>query len=59
MDEKGIRQTWLARKVGIHNAHLANIKMGRRTATEETARRLADILNVPFSWLFDTSDDTE
>lgn len=59
MKEKGILQTWLAAKVGIHDAHLANIKNGKRMATEDTARRLADILNTPFSWLFDTSSDTE
>lgn len=37
--------------VGVTHGHLSNIEAGRKSATHETLRKIADVLNVPLAAL--------
>jgi len=44
-------QRHLQIKTGISQGYLSDLETGRRTGTQETIAKLAQILNVPAEWL--------
>lgn len=52
IDERGIKQVWLAEQVGISYKTLSNIIGGRYNTSLEVALKIADILNVKVDDIF-------
>lgn len=50
--KKGMSARQLAERVGINQQHLYALEAGRFTPSVETARRIAEALDVPLSYLF-------
>lgn len=48
-EKDGWRLGKFAIVLGMSHAHLSNIESGRKTATPETLRKIADKLNVPLA----------
>jgi transcriptional regulator with XRE-family HTH domain len=46
-EERGLSQSALAREVGISRPYLTQIETGKRTASDETAKRLLEALGIP------------
>ena len=53
LDEKGIKQKWLATKLGVSNATICNFVTGRRDLPKSKAIAIASILNVELNELQD------
>ncbi len=51
--EKGLTQEELARRAGFHRTYAGNIERGLENPTIETVSRMADVLDVPLSEMFD------
>lgn len=52
IDERGIKQVWLAEQVGISYKTLSNIIGGRYNTSLDVALKIADILNVKVDDIF-------
>jgi transcriptional regulator with XRE-family HTH domain len=52
MKGRGQTMAWLARSTGVSRSMLYRMKNGDRTITEETARRIAVAMGLPFDGLF-------
>ncbi|BAT58633.1 antitoxin HipB [Variibacter gotjawalensis] len=48
---RGLTQEELSEKVGIAQGYLSALEQRHRNGTEETIRKLADALDIPFDWL--------
>lgn len=51
IDAQGRRYDWLAARIDKDPSILTKILKGTRILNEETARRAADVLQVPVEWL--------
>jgi transcriptional regulator with XRE-family HTH domain len=56
---KGQSVTGLAEAAGIRQAHLSNLEAGRRQASPDLIRRLADALDVPVGCIAPVEADYE
>jgi putative transcriptional regulator len=52
IDERGIKQVWLAEQVGISYKTLSNIIGGRYNTSLDVALKIADVLNVKVDDIF-------
>lgn len=52
LEERGIKQTWLAEQVGISYKTLSNIINGRYNTSLDVALKIADVLNVKVDDIF-------
>lgn len=52
LDDRGIKQTWLAEKVGVNKSTISNIINNRYATTIDLAFRIADILNLELTEIF-------
>lgn len=59
MEQQGRRGVWLAEQLGISRSRMTHIAKGRRMIDETRAKQAAKLLGVPFSLLFELSDDSE
>ena len=48
---KGIKQVWLAEKLGVHKVTVSRFVNGQRTPDYDTRRRIANILGVSTDYL--------
>lgn len=48
MDERGLKYTWLCKKVNVSNGHLSNIFNGVRTLTPELNDKINKVLGTDF-----------
>lgn len=46
VEERGIKQTWLAKRAGVNTSTLSNIVNGRHLPSIEVALKIAKALNV-------------
>jgi plasmid maintenance system antidote protein VapI len=46
-------QSWLARHLGVHRAHLSRILSGEFPTTDRVRVRMCEVLNLPESVLFE------
>lgn len=46
LDESGIKQDWLAKKIGVTNSSISTICSGKSRPSLESAMKIAKILNV-------------
>ena len=49
--ERGLSQKALASKIGISDAAVSKIESGTNNPSDRTIKLIADVLNVPESWL--------
>lgn len=49
LDERGITQTWLARRLGIRDWTLTRYKTGHTPVPDDVVRRACEILGLPYS----------
>lgn len=47
LDEKGMRQKDLAKKIGVHEAAVSMFCQGKRVPRSNTLQKIAQVLNVP------------
>jgi len=50
--ERGISQTWLAKKVGVTRGNISNLINNRQQTTIEIAFKIADELNLQIEDIF-------
>jgi plasmid maintenance system antidote protein VapI len=48
MDERGLKQTWVATKAGISPAHLCNILAERSLLTDDIRARINKVLGTDY-----------
>lgn len=48
LDERGVKQTWLADKAGISPEHISNILADRVLLTEENRQKINTVLGTDF-----------
>lgn len=54
LNHQGRRKDWLASQVGVSPSAVSRWIGGSRLIDEKTARRIAEVLDVPFSLLFES-----
>jgi transcriptional regulator with XRE-family HTH domain len=59
LEAQGRTRAWLGRQLGQHRSYVVHVAKGRRTVSESTARRIAELLGVPFFMIFELSTDDE
>jgi len=52
LDERGIKQTWLAEQVGITKQTMSNLIKNRFTTSMDIAFRIAKVLNMEITDIF-------
>ena len=52
LDKKGIKQIWLADKVGVNKSTISNIINSRYATTIELGFKIAEVLDVEFDDIF-------
>lgn len=57
LDERGIKQTWLAEKIGLHRGTLNNIISNKYSTTTEMGLKIANALNMKFEDIFYLGED--
>lgn len=57
LQEKGIKQSWLAERVGLHRGTLNNIIGNKYSTSAEVAMKIAYTLNMKFDDVFWLEDD--
>ena len=55
--ERGLRQDWLARRMGVSDAHLSRLLRGERAWTEGTRAAVAEALGMGEEELFEGERD--
>ena len=55
--EKGIKQIWLAEKVGVSKGNMSNIISNRQQTTIDVAFKIAEVLNMKIEEVFIYSKD--
>ena len=55
----GIRQNWLAQRLGMDETVLSRIVNGFRQPTQEIRAKIAELLNSEEEWLFECQDRSE
>lgn len=59
LEEKGITQTWLAKKVGVTRGNISNLINNRQQTTIEIAFKIADVLNMRLEDIFIYNKDKQ
>lgn len=59
LDAKGLKQSWIARQVGISKSLMSKIAAGDRTVDAETGTRIAELVGVPFFLVFELRQRSE
>jgi transcriptional regulator with XRE-family HTH domain len=54
LDERGIRQQWLADKLGVDKSLLSKYRTGKRPMPVAHVARSAELLNLPVDYLMST-----
>lgn len=49
LDSKGIKQKWLANKIGVSEVTVSNWCSAKSTPKKEHLRKLSEVLEVPIS----------
>lgn len=57
MDERGLKQTWLAEQVGIDRSTLSSVISNKKGTNLETGMRIAKVLNLKMEDIFELIDD--
>jgi putative transcriptional regulator len=57
LDNKGVKQTWLAEQVGIHRGTLNNIIANKYNTSLEVAFKIANALNMKLDEIFEWNDE--
>lgn len=57
LEEKGLKQTWLAQKIGIDRSTLSTVIANKKGTNLETAMRIAKTLNLKMEDIFELIDD--
>ena len=57
LNEKGIKQNWIADQMGLSVASISNFTSGRRRLPKSKAIAIASILNVELKDVQDEKDD--
>jgi putative transcriptional regulator len=52
LDERGIKQNWLAEKVGVHTGTMTNIVSNKYNTSLEVALKISNILKEPVESIF-------
>lgn len=55
LEDRGIRQTWLAEQLGMSYAYLTHIKTGRRAMPADFPEKASAALGLPVFLLFPTT----
>jgi len=55
-EEKGMSRAALAEKSGLHQTYIGLLERGQRSPNLDTAKAIADALNVPLAKLIDASE---
>ncbi len=58
-DERGMKQGYVAREAKITQAHLSRIENDESGVTDNTLKKIAEVLNVPFDDLVVRKDPTK
>ena len=53
MDERGLKQIWLAEKIGIDRSTLSSVIANRKGTNLETAMRIAHVLDLKMEDIFE------
>jgi transcriptional regulator with XRE-family HTH domain len=56
---QGRRQDWLAAQVGVSQTLISRLLSGKRTVDVDTAKRIANVLQVPFFVAFEFPNGSE
>jgi transcriptional regulator with XRE-family HTH domain len=59
IEERGVRQVWLAQKLGVSEAHVSLLRSGKRRWTSELQNKAAQVLMLPRSVLFLSMNSNE
>lgn len=57
LEERGIKQTWLAEKIGIDRSTLSTVVANKKGTNLETAMRIAHVLNMKMEEIFELLED--
>ncbi len=50
---QGRTKRWVASQVGVHESMIGHVVSGRRSLAEPMAQRIATLIGVPFTMLFE------
>lgn len=53
LEQKGVKQSWIARQVGVSTSFVSKVVAGDRTVDRSTAERISTLLGVPLFLLFE------
>lgn len=59
LDERGIKYSFVARKVGIWPARMTGVLQGTRLLERDRAERMCELIGVPFFVAFDSLDESD
>lgn len=48
MDDRGVKYTWLCKRIEVSNGHLSNVLNGKRTLTPELMDKINKVLGTDF-----------
>lgn len=57
LDERGIKQIWLAEKAGIDRSTLSSIVANKHSTSLEAAMKISKVLDLEISDIFQLMDD--
>lgn len=55
IEQRGIQRVWIVRQIGLSYSHFYSLLQMRRSTTPDTAGRIAHVLGVPVTDLFEWS----
>jgi len=53
---KGVKQNWLASKIGVSEVTMSNWVKGKSIPTQKNLEKLCEILNIPMKELINRND---
>ena len=56
IDERGLKQTWLAKQIGIDRSTLSSVVANKKSTNLETAMRIAKVLGLRMEDIFELID---
>lgn len=59
LEERGIKQSWLAEQLGLHRGTVNNIISNKYNTTMEMGLKIAYILNMKFDDIFYIENDSK
>lgn len=57
LEQRGIKQIWLAEKIGLHRGTMNNIISNKYNTSLETAFKIANVLGMKIDDIFEWVDD--